>query len=563
MIYTITSWVFLALTLTVCIVFNHPRLVERSCFSAKAHKIFCLSVFAAGCIVRLVALGTLPFGPTAEEALVAVQGKSLWQTGHFIGIPHFTAQFQQWGGDSAGPFLAVITAPFVGIFGINAWTARLPLVLLSILAMIAMYGVGWELGGERAGRYALLIEGLCPYFVLASRLTASSNAGLFLFPIAFYGILRGMREHAWLYPGTILTSLLAYTQDLYFFIAPALLLSVIVIGLIKRASPAHVLVSGVIGLMIVTPAVLTAVVNLTGREGFTLGIVEIPKLVSFDKSNWLGARMYGNIYAKYVMLNQFWTALFTGGIFQCVSHENISKMVIEPDGFYALYTISFPMILLGCISLVHSVIFGDKTQRKSGCVALPVVAGIITAVMILFFGSERRIDYAGLIYCYDYSTLFFFDALLMIAGFTRLDRKSRIGTASVIIMLGVNFILLCVFLFGGEYSNNFNVNFPDFREASIAAHENQKISGAKIHVTNEIFPHIDPDEGAKFIYLYSIDADMRKEEDFDVIYPPMFEQLDEGTINIVYTKDTLEWNLDSFDYQEFGRYALLTPIQDK
>ena len=105
-------------------------------------------------------LGTLPNGPTAEEALVAVQGKTLWQTGHFLGCEHLTTLLPQWSGENAGPFLSILSAPFVGVFGIDAITARIPLVLLSILSMLAMYGIGKELGPGAMLRLIGAVTGL-------------------------------------------------------------------------------------------------------------------------------------------------------------------------------------------------------------------------------------------------------------------------------------------------------------------------------------------------------------------------------------------------------------------
>ena len=181
MIYTIAGWVFLVITLIVCIVFNHPKLNEPAKDSRKKHLYICAGIFAVGCIARILMLGTLPNGPTAEEALVAVQGKTLWQTGHFLGCEHLTTLLPQWSGENAGPFLSILSAPFVGVFGINAITARIALVLLSILSMLAMYGIGKELGGIVLGKYMLLIQAISPYFVLGTRLTASANAALLKF----------------------------------------------------------------------------------------------------------------------------------------------------------------------------------------------------------------------------------------------------------------------------------------------------------------------------------------------------------------------------------------------
>ncbi|MFR2020723.1 MAG: hypothetical protein ACLS6G_09570 [Christensenellales bacterium] len=44
----------------------------------------------------------------------------------------------------------MLTAPFVGLFGMSKLTVRLPLALLSCAAMPAAYGLGEALSGGRA-----------------------------------------------------------------------------------------------------------------------------------------------------------------------------------------------------------------------------------------------------------------------------------------------------------------------------------------------------------------------------------------------------------------------------
>ena len=52
--------------------------------SDRTHRMVCCAALAVGVLVRLVKLSSLPAGISAEEALVGVQAKSLWQTGGFL-----------------------------------------------------------------------------------------------------------------------------------------------------------------------------------------------------------------------------------------------------------------------------------------------------------------------------------------------------------------------------------------------------------------------------------------------------------------------------------------------
>ena len=58
--------------------------------------------------------------------------------------------------------------------GMNPWTVRLPLALLSCAAMPAAYGLGEAVSGRRAARWMLILYAVCPIFVLEARLTCGS-----------------------------------------------------------------------------------------------------------------------------------------------------------------------------------------------------------------------------------------------------------------------------------------------------------------------------------------------------------------------------------------------------
>ncbi|MFQ9807075.1 MAG: hypothetical protein ACLR07_12030 [Christensenellales bacterium] len=70
--------------------------------SDRTHRMVCCAALAVGVLVRLVKLSSLPAGISAEEALVGVQAKSLWQTGGFLFGQGLTTQLAQWEGRRPG-----------------------------------------------------------------------------------------------------------------------------------------------------------------------------------------------------------------------------------------------------------------------------------------------------------------------------------------------------------------------------------------------------------------------------------------------------------------------------
>lgn len=532
--------------------------------SDRTHRMVCCAALAVGVLVRLVKLSSLPAGISAEEALVGVQAKSLWQTGGFLFGQGMTTQLAQWEGETTGPLLAALTAPLVGLFGMNPWTVRLPLALLSCAAMPAAYGLGEAVSGRRAARWMLILYAVCPIFVLEARLTCGSCAALYLLPIALCLLARGISRPVELYIGMVVLALTAYAQNMYFFIAPALIAACGAIAAVSGQKKRHALLAAALGLLLCVPAVLTAYVNLTDAAGMTLlGMIRVPKLEEFEKA-YLTEKLARGTLGQTV-LDKFWTVL-TGGVFQVLRHENIDSGLFTPNGMLALFTVSLPLMTLGALALLARLMDGRRVKgEKAAARAMVKAAFAVTLVCLVLFGSIGVLDYAGTTGLFDHSALILFDALLMTAGLCTMERKNLKCAAAMVALLTVNFALLAAYLFGGSYQQSANVYFAGFQQLSVRAAQIQQETGAKINVTANIYPHIQPDAGAEMMFLYATDADMRaaeaeRGERYEAAYMPEDMQLEPEQIYLAKTEETSNWDFDGFAYEESEGYSLLYPM---
>lgn len=556
--FTMDSLVFLAIAVAILFAAVQRGGDGARTMSEKTHRAICGAAIAAGVLVRLARLTSLPAGISAEEALVGVQAKALWQTGGFLFGQGLTTQLSQWAGETTGPLLAVLTAPFVGLFGMSKLTVRLPLALLSCAAMPAAYGLGEALSGRRAARWMLLIAALCPIFVLEARMTCGSCAALYLLPIALCLIARGITKPAALYPGMIVLALTAYAQDMYFFIAPAAILACAIIALIFGRRKRHAVISGAIGLLLCVPAMLTAFVNLTGAEGMTLlGLIRIPRLEGFEKAfmaeNWsVGDKLW---------------AVLIGGVFQVLRHENIHQAMYTPDGMLALFMFSLPLMVLGTLALFARWTDGRRAAReKAAARAMAAATCAVTLAALVMFGSVGTLNTNGTTGLFDHSALILFDAVLMTAGLCTIERKNLRCAAAMVALMAVNFAWLAVQLFGGSYQANANVYFPGFEQMAARAAEIQAETGEKINVTGNVYPHIQPSDGAEMMFLYATDADMRTAEAergtrYETIYVSDDMQPEADQIYLARADEISNWDLEGFDYEESEGYALIYPAR--
>ena len=531
--------------------------------SERTHGAICMTALAVGLLIRLVKITSLPAGISAEEALIGVQAKALMQTGGYLFGQGLTTQLAQWEGETTGPLLAALTAPFVGLFGMNKLTVRLPLAMLSCLAMPAAYGLGKAVSGRRAARWMLVIYAICPIFVLEARMTCGSCAALYLLPIALCLMVRGISRPVELYIGMIVLALTAYAQDMYFFIAPALVTACGVIAVIS-GKKRHALPAMALGLLICVPAVLTAYVNLTDAAEMTLlGFIRIPKLENFEKA-FMTEKLARDTMGQTV-LDKLWTVA-TGGFFQVLRHENIDPALFTPNGMLALFTLSLPLMTLGALAMMAGWMDGHRVKgEKAAARAMVKAAFVMTLACLLLFGSIGVLDYSGTTGLFDHSALILFDALMMAVGLCTIERKNLKCAAAMGALMTVNFALLVFQLFGGSYQQNANVYFKGFEQLSARAAQIQRKTGAKINVTSNIYPHIQPDAGAEMMFLYASDADMRmaqadRGERYEVIYVSEDLQPEPDEIYVVKTDEIANWDIEAFTYEESDGYALIYPL---
>lgn len=105
--------------------------------------------------LRLYRLGTYPQRFNQDEMVLGYDAWSLWQTGHDQHgdrLPIFFRTFN----DYVPPVANYLTAPFVGILGLNETTTRLPVALLSTATVLLVGLLGRRWFGPVADRKSVV-----------------------------------------------------------------------------------------------------------------------------------------------------------------------------------------------------------------------------------------------------------------------------------------------------------------------------------------------------------------------------------------------------------------------
>jgi 4-amino-4-deoxy-L-arabinose transferase-like glycosyltransferase len=90
------------------------------------------------------------------------------------------------------PLLYWLTATSYSLFGVNEMSARLPCALAGLLTVLAVYGIGRGLVGDRAAWYGALLLLACGGFVAAGRFIMMDGLLTLLTTVCYLAALRGM-----------------------------------------------------------------------------------------------------------------------------------------------------------------------------------------------------------------------------------------------------------------------------------------------------------------------------------------------------------------------------------
>lgn len=161
-------------------------------------KIFLIMVIivAVGAFLRLTWLDKYPPGVTGDEIQQGYDGYSLLKTGK-----------DEWGdtlpinprgfGDYKPPLYSYLTAPTIGLFGLNITSVRLPSALAGIATIIVVYFLAQALFvSSTVGLVAAGLIAISPWHVQYSRIGWESNVGAFLLALGILLLIKGFQRPA-------------------------------------------------------------------------------------------------------------------------------------------------------------------------------------------------------------------------------------------------------------------------------------------------------------------------------------------------------------------------------
>ena len=131
-------------------------------------KVLIIIILLTGAILRLTWLDRSPGPVNWDEAALGYNAYSLWKTGadeYGTKWPLSLRSFD----DYKPPLYAYLTAPIVGIFGLNEINTRLLSAVAGIISIGLLYLITAKLLGKRTGLFAAGLMAIEPWAIFYSR----------------------------------------------------------------------------------------------------------------------------------------------------------------------------------------------------------------------------------------------------------------------------------------------------------------------------------------------------------------------------------------------------------
>ena len=388
-----------------------------------------LLLIALGCVLRLYALGALPWGLNQDEASAGYEAWALLHDGIDRCGDSWPVLFTSWG-SGQNVLMSYLAMPGIALFGLSELTLRLPNAIFGCLTLPVMWLLARYARGENFGLTALLLLAVNPWHIMMSRWGLESNLLPFFLLLGIYLTARA-KEHPWSLLGAAVSLALGiYAYGTAFFFLPVYLI-LSVIWLRRDLHPASFFTALGVFILLALPITVCQIINALDLEEVHLLGVTLPKLT---ESRQAATSIFGG---------GGWAAAMENfrGFLQILTSGNDGLIYNALPRWWSgtLYFFGLPTAALGIIAALF--------QRKDCDSERPVLIALLSALLCTFLirCNINRINMVWL-------PLVYLSAL----GCHVIFRALR--TWSILPVLG---ILVCCGLFVKDYTETFsqNVNY--------------------------------------------------------------------------------------------------------
>lgn len=339
----------------------------------KDKKTIIFLVFTVAIIIRIIPFICTKIDVNCDEAMLALNARSIANTGKDIYGTSMPVYFEAWivAGQSALP--TYLSSICIKIFGYSIFSIRLPFFLLSIVSMYIAFKFSKKLFNEDVAIIILLLIAINPWHIIQAQIALDCNIFPHIVLISMYLLYIGLYEkkNKYLYLSMVFFALSMYCYGLSVFFVPAILCIIATYALLKKdVSIKSTLICVLIYMICIFPIGMMYVINYFKLESVNIFGITIQRFYYSTRNSDI--LFFSNNIISQLLVN-IKTMLYI------IFFQNDNLQWNQISGFGTIYLCSIPFVFIGIWFTVK-----NKNDRRYTStillwwIILAIVVGIIT-----------------------------------------------------------------------------------------------------------------------------------------------------------------------------------------
>ena len=442
----IGQWVFVPLAVLLLILaFWEParrrmlgckgiqRLEKRLTLSERGYWAAFALILAAGVWVRCYRFTELPLGMNQDGTMAGVEAFCLLSGGTDQYGTSWPTSFEAWQFSQMSTLYSYLLIPFIKLLGLSKFSLRLPMLLMSLIALPLMWDAARRIAGKNYALAAMFLLALNPWHIVLSRWALEANMLPHVLLLAVDLLLAGVQKRWALYLSMVLFGLAPYAYGLAAVSVPFILLpAAVFLAARRKVKPLDLVICVAVFALVSAPYYVTMAINAFGLETMTLGRMTMPRFAESKRAGdlALGAENpYLDMVQKLESFLPMATGYYRAEDYNGVGWANTMYPFIAPAALFGVYKLCRDRRKL---ALQKS----EAPLRDGGMLILIwMFAAMVNTAMVGGVVNRNNILYYPLILCAAYALW-------------QMGRRLKTALAAMVVMVAIGFAGMCGIYFG-------------------------------------------------------------------------------------------------------------------
>lgn len=516
----------------------------RNDISDKTYRIILFIGIVVALFVRIYKFAQIPYGVNQDGAMAAVDAKALAEYGTDRFGMDYPVHLTAWRYGQMSSLLSYLMIPFIKLFGMTAFSIRLPSLIISCVGLIALFFLAKDSFGKEFALIAFLFSAINPWHIMQSRWALDCNLFPHFFIIGIFFLNRGLNKKIYLYISMVFFGLSMYCYGISIYTIPLFLLSASIYLLVtKKLKLKHILISALIYFLIAWPFIATMVINTFGLPSFKFLIFTIPYFPESQRSSdilFFSDNIFGQIFKNCLSLGK------------CIILQTDNLPWNTINGFGTIYLFSTPFFILGIYK-----IFKNKIKNSS---VVFILIMLLTALFSGIITNNVNINRLNILY---YPLIFITSIGIY---YTFVDKKFFRNIVALL-YVAIFAIFSCTY-FTSYAEETKDFFYKDFQDAIVSVSDDK----CKIHITSNVQTN-NTANVSEILTLFHIDADAKYFQGEKKIDGKTFKEkysfenikdmpinTDNDSLYIVRESEKVFFDKSIFTFEKYGRFYVVKSI---